>query len=55
MVALAIAVTVLDRTYSSMNGAPLAFGPVRASWVGALIMVIALYIGIQAVRRSLEH
>lgn len=40
--ALSLALTGFDRAYIATNGVALSFGPVRASWVAAAIMVLGL-------------
>ncbi len=54
LLALAIAVTLLDRAYATSSGAMLAFGPLRASWLGAACFVAALAVGVSSVWRSLD-
>ena len=54
LLALAIAVTLLDRAYATSSGTMLAFGPLRASWLGAGCFVAALAVGVSSVWRSLD-
>jgi hypothetical protein len=54
LLALAIAVTLLDRAYATSSGAMLAFGPLRASWLGAGCFLAALGMGVSSVWRSLD-
>jgi serine/threonine protein kinase len=54
LLALAIAITLLDRAYATSNGVLLALGPLRASWLGAGCFVAALTVGISSVWRSLD-
>ncbi|HSC85910.1 MAG TPA: hypothetical protein VLC09_01515, partial [Polyangiaceae bacterium] len=54
LLVLSIALTLLDRAFSASRGEPLSFGPVRASWIAAGIMIAALVNGFSAVRRVLR-
>jgi eukaryotic-like serine/threonine-protein kinase len=54
LVALSVAVTLLDRAFAHARGVPLRIGPVHASWIAAGLMIIAILSGISAVRRSWE-
>lgn len=54
LIALSVAVTVLDRAYVHARGAPLALGPVQASWIAAGLMIVAIIQGIGAIRRVWE-
>lgn len=42
LAALSLALTGFDRAYIATNGVALSLGPVRASWVAAAIMVVAI-------------
>lgn len=52
--ALALAITFLDRVYTEVSGGPLSVGPLRASWLGALVMVGALFSGGRVLRRQMD-
>lgn len=54
LVALSVAITLLDRAFAHARGMPLKVGPVNASWVAAGLMIVAIVSGISAVRRSWE-
>jgi hypothetical protein len=54
LLSLSVALTLLDRAFATSRGVPLAFGPVRASWVAAAILIAAFVNGIGAVRRALR-
>jgi len=45
---------LLDRAFAGSRGVPLAIGPVRASWIAAGVMVLALFNGFSVIRRSLR-
>lgn len=51
---LSVALTVLDRAFVVARGVPIAFGPLKLSWVAAGIFIIALAQGISAVRRAMQ-
>jgi hypothetical protein len=42
LAALSLALTGFDRAYIATNGVALSLGPVRASWIAAAIMVVAI-------------
>ena len=54
LLALSVALTLLDRAFAGSRGVPLAIGPVRASWIAAGVMVLALFNGFSVIRRSLR-
>ncbi len=54
LMALSVAVTILDRAYVHARGMALSLGPIQASWIGAGLMILALVQGIGAIRRSWE-
>jgi len=39
---LSLALTALDRAYIATQGTALSLGPIRASWIAAGIMVLAI-------------
>lgn len=55
LMALSVAVTLLDRAFVHSRGIPLGFGPVQASWVAAGLMIVAIIRGIAAIRSSWEE
>lgn len=55
LMALSVAVTLLDRAFVHSKGVPLGFGPVQANWIAAGLMVIAIIRGIAAIRSSWEE
>jgi serine/threonine protein kinase len=55
LMALSVAVTLLDRAHVHSRGVPLGVGPVQASWVAAGLMIIAIIRGISAIRSSWEE
>jgi len=42
LASLSLALTALDRAYIATHGAALSLGPIRASWVAAAVMVVAI-------------
>ncbi len=54
LLALAVALTLLDRAYAMKTGSTLSFGPLRASWLCILCFVGAVFIGVSSIRRSME-
>jgi serine/threonine-protein kinase len=54
LVALSVALTLLDRAFAHSRGIPLSFGPVRASWVAGGVMVVAIFVAVAAIRRHWE-
>jgi hypothetical protein len=51
MMALSIALTVLDRTHSATRGVPVELGPLKLSWVAAGLMVVAISIAVKVIVR----
>lgn len=55
LMALSVAVTLLDRAFVHSRGAPLAVGPIQASWVAGGLMIFAIIRGIAAIRSAWEE
>ncbi len=54
LIALSIAVTVLDRAIAHTRGVPLTIGPVHASWVAGGCMVAAIATAVSVLRRAMD-
>lgn len=54
LMALSVALTLLDRAFVHSRGVPLGFGPVQASWIAAVLMIIAIVRGISTIRSTWE-
>lgn len=55
LVALSVAFTLLDRAFAHSRGTPLSFGPIRASWVAASVMILAIFSAVGVIRRHWEE
>lgn len=54
LVALSIALTLVDRVFVLSRGIPLSLGPIRTSWIAGGVMVVAIATGVSALRRSYD-
>lgn len=55
LMALSVAVTLLDRAHVHSRGIPLGFGPIQASWIAGGLMIFAIIRGISVIRSNWEE
>lgn len=54
LMALSVAVTVLDRAVAYTKGVPLTVGPVHASWIAGGCMIIAIGMVVSVLKRAMD-